>query len=420
MTIGPDLLHLHMRRRSSVPDSKSTKKPYSKLDKLAQSRTIMDNFRKLPASMQNVLKRTVFCIILLGYFVFVIYGGPITILLTTLAAQVKCFYEIIAIAYKKHDISTIPNFKYIANYFLVSANIYFGGETIIEYFGPFINLVDTLNTLATYHRFFSFCFYFIGVMWFVLSLKKHHYRKQFSLLAWTHVILLVLVVQSYLIAKTIFQGMIWFIICITTITVNDIMAYICGRFFGRTPLISLSPKKTWEGFIGAGIFTILITCSLAYFLCGNEFLICPIEYRQINYEIVKITQCTPDDMFQLMDFPRFGVQMYPFVIHAFWFSVFGSLVAPFGGFFASGFKRAFKVKDFGDTIPGHGGIMDRFDCQLVMITFVNVYITSFVGGNSANRSTQDIFHRILTLRPEDQLELYYMLKGSLVSNGIRL
>ncbi len=35
-----------------------------------------------------------------------------------------------------------------------------------------------------------------------------------------------------------------------------------------------------------------------------------------------------------------------------------------GGFFASGFKRAFHMKDFGDTIPGHGGVTDRFDCQV--------------------------------------------------------
>jgi phosphatidate cytidylyltransferase len=33
-------------------------------------------------------------------------------------------------------------------------------------------------------------------------------------------------------------------------------------------------------------------------------------------------------------------------------------------FFASGFKRAFKIKDFGDSIPGHGGITDRMDCQV--------------------------------------------------------
>ena len=42
-------------------------------------------------------------------------------------------------------------------------------------------------------------------------------------------------------------------------------------------------------------------------------------------------------------------------------ATFASVVAPFGGFFASGFKRAFDIKDFGDSIPGHGGLMDRLD-----------------------------------------------------------
>ena len=38
----------------------------------------------------------------------------------------------------------------------------------------------------------------------------------------------------------------------------------------------------------------------------------------------------------------------------------------------------FICQDFGDTIPGHGGFMDRFDCQLLMATFVNVYYSSFI------------------------------------------
>lgn len=42
------------------------------------------------------------------------------------------------------------------------------------------------------------------------------------------------------------------------IVCNDVMAYVFGFFFGKTPLIKLSPKKTWEGFIGGGISTVFI------------------------------------------------------------------------------------------------------------------------------------------------------------------
>ena len=55
----------------------------------------------------------------------------------------------------------------------------------------------------------------------------------------------------------------------------------------------------------------------------------------------------------------------PFQIHCLVMATFASLVAPFGGFFASGFKRAFNIKDFGHSIPGHGGMTDRMDCQCV-------------------------------------------------------
>ena len=48
-----------------------------------------------------------------------------------------------------------------------------------------------------------------------------------------------------------------FLLPATLIVINDIGAYFFGFFFGRTPLIKLSPKKTWEGFIGASVTTII-------------------------------------------------------------------------------------------------------------------------------------------------------------------
>jgi hypothetical protein len=64
--------------------------------------------------------------------------------------------------------------------------------------------------------------------------------------------------------------------------------------------------------------------------------------------------------------PISGIELFLFC----WFTA--------GGFFASGFKRAFKMKDFGQTIPGHGGVTDRFDCQMIMAMFAYVYYWNYV------------------------------------------
>ena len=142
------------------------------------------------------------------------------------------------------------------------------------------------------HRFVHFVLnlfrYIGGFVWFVVSLRKGYYMRQFSLFAWTHVALLIIVTQSYLIIQVIisifvktsirfilktccyikiydnnislflkfqnlFEGLIWFILPIMMIIINDVMAYMFGFFLGRTPLIKLSPKKTWEGYLGGGV-----------------------------------------------------------------------------------------------------------------------------------------------------------------------
>jgi phosphatidate cytidylyltransferase len=66
----------------------------------------------------------------------------------------------------------------------------------------------------------------------------------------------------------------------------------------------------------------------------------------------------------ILQIPWREVAIMPIQWHALALGLFASIIAPFGGFFASGFKRAFKFKDFGDSIPGHGGFTDRMDCQV--------------------------------------------------------
>jgi len=380
----------------------------------------------LPTKWKNYMIRFIFTWLMIGGFGLIIYGCPLALMITTFVVQVKCFAEIINIGYAVYKMDNLPWFRSLSWYFLVASNYFFYGESLVEYFGVVINRVDFLPFLVQYHRLISFAMYILGFVWFVLSLVKRYYLRQFSLFAWTHVALLVVVTQSYLIIQNMFQGMVWFIMPIMMVIINDIMAYMFGFCFGRTPLIKLSPKKTWEGYVGGGFATVLMSFGLAYFMCQFPYFVCPIEYSS---ELERMTMsCEPSALFRPQEYQltqtlttwrrilgmKETLTVYPFMIHALFMSLFASIIGPFGGFFASGFKRAFKIKDFGDVIPGHGGIMDRFDCQFLMATFVNVYIHSFINVATPGKLLQSVF----MLKPEEQLELYHSLQDSLMARGI--
>lgn len=73
----------------------------------------------------------------------------------------------------------------------------------------------------------------------------------------------------------IFQGLIWGLLPVALVTINDISAYVFGMLMGRTPLIKISPKKTWEGFIGAFIVTVIFGFLFSGFLSQFPYLTCP-------------------------------------------------------------------------------------------------------------------------------------------------
>ena len=129
---------------------------------------------------------------------------------------------------------------------------------------------------------------------------------------------------------------------ILLIWVNDTMAYLVGSFIGRTPFSSISPKKTWEGTIGAAILTIAASIAIGHF------------YAPGNSNI----------KFDLPDFAFLGMIV--------------SVAGPAGDLLKSKFKRLAGVKDYGNLMPGHGGALDRFDSLLLVTPFVFVYVVYFV------------------------------------------
>lgn len=388
----------------------------------ATPEVLKNAFSGLSSRWKNWWIRGIFSLSMISLFFLLIYMGPVMLILLVSAIQVKCFHEIISIGHKVYRSYELPWFRSLSWYFLLCVNYFFYGETLADYFANYVQREELLQVLVRYHRFISFALYVIGFCMFVLSLVKKQYRLQFYMFGWTHVTLLITVTQSHLVIQNLFDGTIWFLVPVSIVICNDIMAYMFGFFFGRTPLIKLSPKKTWEGFIGGFVMTVILAFAFSYILVQFQYFVCPLEYHSETNSFS--AECEPAEIFRLHKYsvPAFlqvligwkTVSLYPFQIHSIALSTFGSLIGPFGGFFASGFKRAFKIKDFANTIPGHGGIMDRFDCQYLMATFVHVYITSFVRGPNPSK----VLQQLLVLQPEQQLNIYKTLKAHLIDKGV--
>jgi len=125
-----------------------------------------------------------------------------------------------------------------------------------------------------------------GFIFFVFSLQKGHYKFQFTQFAWTHMALFLIVGQAHFVINNIFEGFIWLILPVSMVITNDIFAYLCGITFGRTPLIQISPKKTWEGFLGAWFFTVIWGIVLTHILARYKYFICPVNVRNLPTWVV--------------------------------------------------------------------------------------------------------------------------------------
>jgi len=268
-----------------------------------------------------------------------------------------------------------------------------------------------------------FTLYVAGFVAFILSLRKESLRYQFSQLTWTFLTILLVVGQTHFSMQYLYDGLVWILLPHGLIIVNDIMAYFCGISLGRKiinrPLFFLSPSKTWEGFIGAMMFTVLIAFFASSLFIQSDWLICPAEHfdpqtgcdvNSFNHGNVFLPARyrVPSILIEWGLASTEYLTLYPLQIHAVFFALFASLIAPFGGFLASSIKRAFNKKDWDTIFPGHGGFMDRVDCQLLMCSFVYIYVNTFIKTDLS--TVESLIFQIQQLTKEEQMELFRTLQ----------
>ncbi|TFK21973.1 phosphatidate cytidylyltransferase [Coprinopsis marcescibilis] len=433
--------------RVDVPEPAPVKevtepKPKSAPVPIATSRPPQPTEEDQVKKRQNVLERVIWTFIMIFGFIALLLMGHSYMIVLVMLCQTLVYREVTALFSLKSASSKDKNpelkgkdpwSKTLNWYFFAVTNYFLYGESIIYYFKHVVFADAQLLPFATNHRMISFTLYIIGFMGFVMSLKKGYLKQQFGLFCWVHMSLLIIVFSSHFIVNNILEGLIWFWVPASLVICNDCFAYIWGKTIGRTPLIKLSPKKTVEGFIGAFWSTLIFAVLWGTYFMRFQYMICPVHDLGVN--AFTSIACKPNAVFvwrsveiwkplSVLLSPAFGhsitsLSYAPYQLHLLVLACFASLVAPFGGFFASGFKRAFDIKDFGQSIPGHGGMTDRMDCQFLMGVFTYVYYSSLI--RETHVTVGSVLQTIVSgLTVGEQLELISDLTRYLQKQGISI
>ncbi|MGE3804237.1 MAG: phosphatidate cytidylyltransferase [Gemmataceae bacterium] len=132
------------------------------------------------------------------------------------------------------------------------------------------------------------------------------------------------------------------LLILVAIGCNDVFAYIVGKCLGRIPLAPhTSPRKTVGGALGALVLTSLLVTVIGHFVFAGSLL---------------------DNLFFLL---TLGALI--------------SILGQFGDLMLSSIKRDLGIKDMGTTLPGHGGLLDRFDSLILVAPVAFHYVGYFIG-----------------------------------------
>lgn len=269
---------------------------------------------KLPNIVVRILAGAVFVGLLLGGIIINQYTYVVIISLITTFA----LYEFYGLMENTAKVPVIKTWNILGGFFLfLGGYAYFAGIAGVAAFTPYLIYLLVLFISELYLKrqnpIQSLAYSVFGQMYIAVPFALVNYLVFAYERGTYHFV--------YILALFVF---IW---------VNDSFAYLTGMAFGKHRLFErISPKKSWEGFIGGAAFSIASSLIFAHFYPNLSLV------AWLGFAAVVVA---------------FGT----------WGDLFESLI-----------KRTLGVKDSGNMIPGHGGILDRFDSTIFAIPAVSVYL----------------------------------------------
>ena len=261
------------------------------------------------------LKRSISAVVYVLLVVASLFISPVTFVIVFAFFMSMCIYEFHKITNQQPEVN-VPRWLSMGIsllLFLISF-FYFSGRAFLPIFSYYIILIFWMFIRELFLRnsnpVHNWAYFLLGQVWIALP---------FSLL-------------NFIVYFNNYQPLLILSIFIL-VWMNDTGAYLIGITLGKHKMIPrVSPHKSWEGFAGGILVTLLTGYLLSLWL------------------------------YQL-DLPQW-----------LFMSLIVSIFATFGDLLESLWKRTFQIKDSGNAIPGHGGFLDRFDSLLMVVPAVLIYL----------------------------------------------
>lgn len=229
--------------------------------------------------------------------------------------------------------------KYLQNKIMSVLSLTFVGMT------PFLFSADYLLNIDFFNKNIKLIYFIFLVILFATMLFMHEKARfeQVALVAFISVCIpLAMSSIAFIRIKFPEHGHFFIVFTLISAWIGDAGAYFIGTFFGKHKMApSISPKKTWEGFFGGVATSAIFGIMLGI---GYEWIGSLMNNGQYLYHVNWIYLCV--------------------------LAIICSVLGVVGDFSASLIKRECAVKDFGNILPGHGGVLDRFDSVLFVAPFV--------------------------------------------------